>query len=92
MTNVLASSVTDLYARLDGLREFIAVALAAERDDRLTLEWAQAELAALCADAPAWCPGCTGRGAGTVCCICGAPVPAALRRYLGAPRSEASDE
>jgi hypothetical protein len=26
------------------------------------------------------CPGCVGRGTGTECCICGEPVPAALRR------------
>jgi hypothetical protein len=85
MTTALAAPAADLYARLDGLRAFLAAALAAERDEQLALEWAEAELAALCQAVPAWCPGCTGRDTGTVCCICGAPVPAALRRRLGGP-------
>jgi len=85
MTTALAAPPADLFARLDGLRAFLAAALAAERDEQLALEWAEAELAALCQAIPAWCPGCTGRGTGTVCCICGAPVPAALRRPGGRP-------
>ena len=82
---VLASSSTDLYARLDGLRTYVSAALAAERDERLALEWAGAELAVLCQDAPAWCPGCLGRGTETVCRVCAAPVPAALRCRPGGP-------
>ena len=85
MTTALAAPAADLYARLDGLRAFLTAALAAERDEQLALEWAEAELAALCQAVPAWCPDCTGRGTGTVCCICGAPVPAGLRRRPGGP-------
>jgi len=29
------------------------------------------------------CPGCIGRGAGSVCCICGRPIPGELRRRPG---------
>jgi hypothetical protein len=54
---VLAGSSADLYARLDGLRTYVSAALAAERDERLALEWAEAELAALCQAAPALVPG-----------------------------------
>jgi hypothetical protein len=79
---VLARPSADLYARLDGLRVYIATARAVEQDERLTLDWVAAELAGLCADVPAWCPGCAGRGAGMVCRRCGAPIQAALRRGL----------
>lgn len=90
-TAVLAFPDADLYARLDGLRTYIATARAAEQDERLTLDWVAAGLAALCQDAPAWCPGCDGRGPGMVCHVCGAPIRAALRRALassaaGGPR------
>jgi hypothetical protein len=77
------AATAGLYARLDGLRMFIASSLAAESDERLTLEWAQAEVTALCQEAPAWCPGCPGRGTAAVCCVCGAPISAALRRRGG---------
>ena len=33
--------------------------------------------------APRSCPGCVGRGTGEVCCLCGLPVPIALRRSPG---------
>jgi len=79
---VLAHPSADLYARLDGLRTYIATARAAEQDERLTLDWVAAELAALCQDVPAWCPGCADRGPGMVCRRCGAPIRAALRRSL----------
>ena len=79
---VLVHPAADLYARIDGLRAYIATARVAEQDERLTLDWVAAELAALCADAPAWCPGCADRGPGMVCRVCGAPIRAALRRGL----------
>jgi hypothetical protein len=76
----------ELYAWLDGLRGYLAAVLADDtRDPELAVEWAVAELTALCQQAPAWCPGCPGRGTGTVCRICAAPVPAALRRRRGDP-------
>jgi len=31
------------------------------------------------------CPGCTGRGTGTHCCVCGREIPVVLRREPGAP-------
>jgi hypothetical protein len=79
---VLTHPAADLYARLDGLRAYIATARDAEQDERLTLDWVAAELAVLCQDVPAWCPGCVGRGPGMVCRRCGAPIRAALRRAL----------
>jgi hypothetical protein len=85
MTATLAAPATaDLYARLDGLRTFTERALADEcQDPRTVLELIGARLAGLVAEAPSWCPGCDGRGDGTVCRTCGAPVPAALRRHPG---------
>jgi hypothetical protein len=85
MTATLAVSATaDLYARLDGLRTFTERALADEcRSSQTVLELVGARLAGLCAEAPSWCPGCDGRGDGTVCRVCGAPVPAALRSRPG---------
>ena len=78
------SSAGELYSCLDGLRGYLAAVLADDtRDPELAVEWAVAELTAICQQAPAWCPGCPGRGTGTVCCICRAPVPAALRRRTG---------
>ena len=53
---VLASSSADLYARLDGLRTYVSAALAAERDERLALEWAEAKLAALLPGRPGLVP------------------------------------
>jgi len=84
---VLAHPSADLYACLDGLRTYIVTAQAAEQDERLTLDWVAAELAALCQDVPAWCPGCAGRGPGMVCRVCGGPIRAALRcgLILGPP-------
>lgn len=71
----------DLYARLDGLRVFIAAVLADEtRDRELALEFAEADLEGICLQAPAWCGGCEGRGGGLCCRVCGAPVPARLRQ------------
>ena len=82
---VLASSSADLYARLDGLRTYVSAAPAAERDERLALEWAEARAGRALQDTPAWCPGCLGRGTETVCRVCAAPVPAALRCRPGGP-------
>jgi hypothetical protein len=31
------------------------------------------------------CVGCVGRGTGDGCCMCGGPIPAALRRRPGSP-------
>jgi hypothetical protein len=31
------------------------------------------------------CTGCPGRGTGDTCCVCGLPIPAALRRQTGDP-------
>lgn len=92
MTAAFPGTATpDLWARLDGLRTFLARALDDDtRDPQMALELAEADLSALCQEAPAWCPGCVGRGAGTVCCVCGAPIPAALRlRPDGPPEARA---
>jgi hypothetical protein len=71
----------DVYARLDGLRAFLALVLADDTRDRETaLELAGADLEVICRQVPAWCGGCPGRGPGLVCQVCGAPVPARLRQ------------
>lgn len=89
-TTVTVFPPADLYARLDGLRVCIAEVLADEtRDRQLALEWAEADLERICLEAPAWCGGCQGRGAGLCCAVCGAPVPARLRRrQAGGERGE----
>lgn len=83
MTSITVFPPADLYARLDGLRAFIAAALADETADQQTaLEFARADLEQIVGEAPAWCGGCAARGGGLVCLACGAPVPARYRRGL----------
>lgn len=89
MTTITVFPGADVYARLDGLRVLIATALADDTaDQRLALEYAEADLERIVMDAPAWCGDCEGRGDGLLCQVCGAPVPARLRqRKPGGGRS-----
>jgi hypothetical protein len=74
----------DVYAELDGLRASIRKTLTAEISDCVgALALVAGVLDAICEAAPAWCPGCPDRGDGLQCAVCGAPVPAALRREGG---------
>lgn len=70
----------DVYARLDGLRAYLRTVLSDSHDPFTALALAAGALDEICEHAPAWCAGCPGRGDGLRCAVCGAPVPASLRR------------